>query len=425
MSRVASPLDLQHSSRPSPCALEPARNDVPALHVLLGECFQYTLDKNSLPPNKIAYINAFSKYLHDLHCHENLAFIIEIFRYEYFFEKWLPPASCRMTSDSSLASPCLNLSLDKVMDDLPHPTLAMSKHLRKPSFKSRSNVSLESAMPSTTFDLEFDGPLDPSEAWKTFSSQNILDDDSDLEPDSPTSVLTANGGDLQAVICEQWDYIMWNFIHDRAPIQVNLSDKTFRALMDSDAIKGTPQNPAVLLEAKLEVTRLLNENAYRAFVTLYRNLGHTHDSVTSSPSSMAKLCNTHTFLRKTCLNCSTPSSVHSRTHDSEPACGTHTVVAPVPKKKKSKFLLNWPSYSAIEVGSPTTAINSFISHLKTGPGSSSRNCHSSPQSPLSGTPSRTLPSMLGEVSISRPQSTVTSDGLSSSVLGTIWRRKKR
>lgn len=59
---------------------------VAPLEELVDDCFKHSIDQLN-DPHKVYVVKLFARYIVEAHCHENLSFLIEIFKYEYYFDK--------------------------------------------------------------------------------------------------------------------------------------------------------------------------------------------------------------------------------------------------------------------------------------------------------------------------------------------------
>lgn len=247
------------------------------LQELLDDCFQAALDEKSLCAPRQQYVANFHKYLHDLHCHENLSFIIEIYRYEYFYGKIYPENVDlqRLRAAHTRSSSCLlNTSLEQFIDSLPFPTNVMRRNVSKPPSlaKQPSATGSEASfvLDHALFDFDFDhSTKEPADAWDVLKNQHIA---SDSENSSLASAGLLDSLDQLGLLHDQWAAIVLTFIYENSPQQINLCNKTYREIVDLDEEKDVVHSPLVLVKAKLEVIQLLRENAYSSFVASQRGV---------------------------------------------------------------------------------------------------------------------------------------------------------
>ncbi|KAM9922810.1 hypothetical protein OXX59_005587 [Metschnikowia pulcherrima] len=405
--------------------------DLPqSVEALVNDCFQVTMDAHGLTAERAEYAQKFEKFLTDCHSHENLAFLMEIYRYEYFYERLAPSVG---SHDQVVSASLVDRSLEKFIDTLPDPTRSMGRHLRRSSVKSHSNVSLASSS-GVPFALDFDEPAD---AWQRFSDQQIsADSDSDaasessvLRIDDDASVSPTVSEDSSRLLQEQWQHIFETFIAENAPCQINLSNKTYRALMETYALTG-PHCPSVLLPAKSEIIRLIHENTYHPFTKAMRNCSCENSEASSLLGSPFSARETSPFPRKARdtpeSSVPIPQSVPVEINLLESSHKTSIAVAPVPKKR-SKFLSSLQSTSSSDTSSPSNTLNSFLTHLKPQSGPISRSYSSAPQSPAPATARNLSPfsNMFAEDVIPRPRSSAVPESQPSpSIFGKLWKKKR-
>lgn len=441
------------------------------LEALINDCFQSTMDVHALSAERLEYAQKFQKYLVECHSEENLAFLMEIFRYEYFYERVFPDTPAPKALSASL----VDRSLEKFIDTLPYPTPSMGRHLRRASVKSQSNVSLASST-GVPFALDFDEPGPEShDPWTHFSHQQLSQDlDLDLENDaglvvrvddlSPTSSRAETEPEPETLVSDQWQYIIGMYVEQRAEAQINLSNKTYRAIMDCHVHGVPPHSPHILLAAKQEVMQLIHENTYHPFTKQMQRYctgsgceyagacANGGCSLIGSPLSTARHSQTLPFPRKLAGESTlTPSSTSSRNgsgastplqvnsnananaNASHPAAASGPV-APVPQKKRSKFLHSLSGHgtgsSSSDVGNSSSPLNGILTHFKPNHNShlaSARAYNSAPQSPAHTlTPLREI-SPLSHIhdAIPRPRSSaVPETHLSPSILGKLWKKRR-
>lgn len=396
------------------------------LDELLDDCFQYSVDPKCLCDTRARFVQGFHRFLTERHTHENLEFVIEIFRYEYFFDKIHPEnvelqkVRSASRTHKQFSSSFLNQSLEHFIDSLPYPTSAMRKVHKIRT--SDSELSLSGFLQSDQFGFEFDD-FNPhsSNAWQNFKDQNVSSDD------SSRGSLSLSPLDPEGLLNDQWDYIVKEFISINSPQQVNLNSKTVKEILAEDAISGIHHNPIVLIKAKLEVIQLLEENAYAAFLRSQKtensflecNGPCQFDAIDASMMSMG--INEAPVNKKVLdadVSRSTLPSPLPRPLSLRGGC-TNTQVksaltSPLPQSRiKTKFLSHFSTNS--ENSSSASSISSFMQHFRSNSGSSTRGAVSVPHSGLN----TQAHSPVNE--IPRPSSTVHE---SLSLLGKLMRKKK-
>lgn len=369
---VSSPLVVDHN-----CAL--------LLDELLDDCFQLSVDGTYLCSTRAEYARKFEKYLTDLHNQENLAFVIEVFRYEYFYDKIYDGRNPGL-----LTSPPLNTSANR-FEHMPFPF----KPLSRLSSLKRTNLLASSAKIFTFID-------EPQEVWDKFKDLTVSDD---------SSLESAVAMDTDGIVADQWQYIIARFLTANAPDQINLCKKTVQDIMDDDA-ENDMHHPAVLLQAKTDVVQLLRENAYGLFLKSQKH------SLPTQECPCGGVCDSD--IKPVT---SAASSVASTTQ--------RNLASPVPlARRKPKFLHHISSsHNPSESSGSATSLSSFMSHFKPHYESPTpRKPMSAPQShPVSALHSQNAsPLFMLEEEIRRSTSTTGAHvpPPSPSILGKLFKRKK-
>lgn len=406
------------------------------LEELLHDYFRAVMDRGLLSEERLNVVVDFHKYLKELHCHENLEVIMEIYKYEYFYEK----INGYQTKDpnSNLDpvqldhSEYLNSSLELYIDNLPYPTSSMRKIVRRNSRRSRRSQSIGAVEP---FPLDFYEPApEVTEVWANFCD-NKISSNSDHEcllEMEPAGLM--HDSSIDALLTEQWSYIINNFIVPNLTSQINLSKKTVNLLLDLDATKSIVHKPLVFRSVQSEVMLLLWENAFYPFMRkLNLQERKIFEASSASPvperepvlilpltGSSKNTSNTNLHACSLCDNKSyTPQRSSSvSVKQSEPA-----VAAPVPSKRISKL---FPALASDGSGkrpsSPSGSLTGILTLLKVPAlGGNGYMAFSAPHSPPSATRSRLTTSSLVRT-VSGTSESVLPDG--SSILGKLWRKKR-
>lgn len=207
----------------------------PDIEEFLQDCFLYSIKQLS-DPTKVELIKGFQRHVTKLHCGESLHFLLEVINYEsnfYLVNKGgADPLHARKSSSSSFMS-------------------------------FRSNENVNDAFAFTIDDLN-------ANAWDNFRLKN-LDFDSDDDDDDDNSIMSMshiNDNDLLK-LQHQWKYIIDTFIVPDAEEQVNLSTTAYEVIIAENKTNRL-HNPGVLLIAKDEIIRLLNENVYYPYLRKQR-----------------------------------------------------------------------------------------------------------------------------------------------------------
>lgn len=205
----------------------------PDIEEFLQDCFLYSIKKLS-DPTKVELIRGFHRHVTKLHCGESLHFLLEVINYESNF-----------------------YLVSKGEADQLHGRKSSSSSLM--SFRSNENVN--DAFASTIDDLN-------ANAWDNFRLKNLDSDSDDDDDDSIISMSHINENDFLK-LQHQWKYIINTFIVPDAEEQVNLSTTAYEVMIDENKTNRL-HHPAVLLVAKDEIIRLLNENVYYPYLRKQR-----------------------------------------------------------------------------------------------------------------------------------------------------------
>lgn len=349
--------------------VESGSQRIPPLEDLVHECFKYSIDQLA-DVEKQEQVKNFMKFTSDLHCRENLSFLIEIFRYEYYHAKIFGDEDGFMTPKQSY----LNNSLPGTVELLPFPK---HKQVARRSLRKRSTSSLRSdehepakVFASTIDDLGYDDlhvQQLTSATWSQLMELNVEESDSHQGTDSDVPSLTN-----ETIIEDQWHTIMLTYVYHNAPEQINLSGAAYQKIIDEDNNRGVLHDPIVFLTAKNEILQLLEENVYHAFVHFCKG----KDSRTTSPLSQGRR------VESPC-EVSSELSLDSRMLSTANPAGTmdSPMLTPVtslvsspkmlPKKSKPKFLHMPLSSSVTSTETPSASTSSsslsfsnFLGHFR-------------------------------------------------------------
>ncbi|EDK37743.2 hypothetical protein PGUG_01841 [Meyerozyma guilliermondii ATCC 6260] len=357
---------------------------VPSLDQLIDDCFRYSIGELH-DQKKIDRVESFKKIVVQLHCEENLAFMIDIYKYEYFYAKIYPQTIqdyIESTSSNKLSpKPAfLNRSLSTSIDDLPHPSKIDKNlfHKRVPSSTVMS-VQSDELVPTSVFVSSIDD-LHPAKdlhsTWDTLRDKSTEEEslDDGIDQDS-----TSENEDAR-LLTNQWNHIIFTYVHHDAPLQINLSNMSYQEIIDADKADSGPVSPSALLRAQHEILQLIKENAYIPFINLNRESKSVEESPPSCPSS-APSC----FLSTDSTNPRSPQ-ISARGLDSP-------VLSPTPsnsryKQKKNRFIpFSSPQLESSSTSSSASSITNFFNHLKLHSPTSSRS-----HTPAMGSPPSTASS---------------------------------
>lgn len=324
---------------------------IPQLEDLLDDCFKHSINQPIDPLAKDIVIH-FTKFVNNLHTEENLAFLIEIFKYEYYYDKIFPhnidSLKLRSSSPVHYSNSFLNRSLDQSIDSLPYPTA--SKLSPKPKDDS-SAVFMD--------DIEVTANL--QEVWDNLRDSNLSDSSDHRKSITSTISESIVGEEIsqqdRELLADQWNRIINSYIQNDAPDQINISNKSSREILGEHQHNlGNTHNPIVLVNAKNEILQLIKENAYVPFTKNYKP---SCDELTSECA--AKKPSTPTRNEPKQEAGASPSSLNYDSKVNTPTQYTNELTVPKPNrpifspyltdnasgKKKSRFLhLTTPSGNA-------------------------------------------------------------------------------
>jgi hypothetical protein len=162
---------------------------LPSLDELVDNCFLYHTGR-LCDPAKINCVKKFEAYVKLVHCQENLGFLIEVFRYECYFEKIVTQYDSpsilkkKITKTSSGQSffPDTSYAFASTIDDLDVPTDSpnMSESEDEPSVSNPLSIDVRELTQTITKDLQLQNP---DKVNSTFYNSYI-------EPASTTSLST-------------------------------------------------------------------------------------------------------------------------------------------------------------------------------------------------------------------------------------------
>ncbi|KAK6461413.1 hypothetical protein DFJ63DRAFT_319684 [Scheffersomyces coipomensis] len=277
---------------------------VPSLDFLINDCFLKSINHLSINEDieddtdishRLKLVELFENFINKVHCQENLHFLIEIFKYEYYYENIFPN-----NTDSSIIKDSNSDDYEKLrLKNTPSPSPAQffipPSHYKQLELSSSSTGIISSA-PSQSFNSgsgflsktisirseELDpnqvfvstiDDLDPqnlstlnNNIWDNLKSQNIdnEEDGSDDEIEELQEDNTINDRDRQLLI-NQWNLILNNYVIENSPDQINISQKLHDQII-VESSKSDIHQPLILLKAKNEVYQIIKENTYLQFI---------------------------------------------------------------------------------------------------------------------------------------------------------------
>lgn len=363
--RKPNPTLLQQVSSSTP--ISPVATPAPAsprlaslLDALLEDCVLQSLDSNLLCPPRIEYVKQFHRFLRERHCHENLSFLIEVFRYKYFYDKIapVPAATAPEEAAHTLFKPSfLDQLLELSIENLQFPSLSIRRAVRSISH-SRSNSVANVALPFP-FELDDDDHTPSSaSAWDTLKDSYLSSETSSLELAASDRSCTLS--EKTSLLHEQWAMIVERYIEPNSPEQVNVCATTAHRIMDADSLGVV--HPSVFGPAKVEVIDLLRENAYHAFLSASpAPVCVCHSGLSQSHSPKRELAVLGLAIS---LRMSTPAVASAPL---EPPSTRSQAVSPSPHYKRRNKLLSQLSGSFDDVSGSSgssLSLSGIIHHFK-------------------------------------------------------------
>ncbi|KAG7666080.1 uncharacterized protein J8A68_000336 [[Candida] subhashii] len=279
------PSDSTNSSNSNSNSRSSSPSVIPPLDELVNDCFLHTI--NQLEDlNKLSIVESFMQYLIKQHCQENLYFLIDIYKYEFYYNK--------LYNNN-------HESVEHRLNHTPSPSLAkyMSSNaslnsIIQPSYRNNSSKRNSITTTSSCTINNDDGmfmadDLDANEyaqfnanIWEELRSRQI-DDDSESEFD-----YQQDDEEDEEVLMNQWNYIMNTYIKIDSTCQINISQKLFKEIAE-ESINNSIHNPLVLIKARNETFALLKENGYSSFVSKFKSnsllIKSNNSTISSSPTT--------------------------------------------------------------------------------------------------------------------------------------------
>lgn len=215
---------------------------LPSLEDLINDCFLESVGQKI----KSTITQDFTDYVAKAHCEENLHFLVEIYKYEAYYNKIFPNNKEKLN----------NTPVKLLLSDL---------EIRPPRRGSRSSKfsvsrTLSFDDPTMMFVQSIDdlgGTHDISQAWENLrNTVDLLDEESLPDPEEEPA---------EATLVSQWRYIIDHFITDDAPEQINIPQQISMDIMSEDSKDSTLVHPTVFRNVRQEVLQLLQENVYYKF----------------------------------------------------------------------------------------------------------------------------------------------------------------
>ncbi|CAH2354067.1 hypothetical protein CLIB1423_14S01288 [[Candida] railenensis] len=289
--------NLINTMVPSPRTNE---KKVPALEELIDLCYRlnskviannhYTLNHDNLDYDELL-VYQFERYVIELHCQENLRFLIEIFKYEHLYDSIFPDNDNLRLNTPSPRPAAFSNSLNALngrltreatpVGSIGHAPIGSS---RAGSLKSMNTVDNE---PASVFASTIDDLNDVKEAntniWDELMERELHNQERDSDSSDDEVDSSIINSDVSAVpldkdsfhspklveerekLTRQWDHIIKRYIIEDASEQINLSNNAYTEIMNENESVTNYHSPNAMWRAKNEVLQLIKENAYVSF----------------------------------------------------------------------------------------------------------------------------------------------------------------
>ncbi|KAL6451090.1 hypothetical protein SBY92_001341 [Candida maltosa Xu316] len=410
--RAISSLDQAiHSSNTSTRSNSPS---LPSLDDLVNDCFLNTIGLLH-DDSKIKLVNDFTEYLTKQHTEENLKFLIDIYRYEYYynlkFHPTLADGEC-LEQDRINNTPSPNnmgnatmLSPITQQHDYSATSLESLQHISKTRSIQSEDLDPQYALISTIDDLDDVDQVNDN-VWDNFQRKFTDDDDDDddiHDENNADEQLEEEDEDYKS-LTKEWKYIMNTYVKYDSPMQINISQKLFKEIVEESSVLRL-HNPLTLIKAKNEVLRMLKENGYFGFGGHLRKLQKQQEEENSKASSMASS-----------FSPTSPSisinDVHTSPSSNEITPTSKARDIPTTPKDIKNARSGNPSPTLSPSDLTTTENGSFFSKLSSLPKRSNKVFAQNPNSTSS--PTSSVSSLLGHLKLGKDSSGSSNSSLSDS-----------
>lgn len=255
---------------------------VPPLEELIDLCYQHKMQEMELSRpiwtdvlgaefNEFL-VSEFERFLIELHCLENLKFLIEIFKYERLYNALFPDNQNLRLNTPSPKPAMMYGSIGRSVDEIagykkPRNTPMLTPLSKPASVKSFNSLENDpaSVFASTIDDI---GIKEAStNIWDDLMDRELhhrsdLDSDNNSDVDSDSSNLHSLRYIESKKLSQTWGNIIKRFVMNDAHDQINLSNQAYGEIMSD--LEEIP-SPNSLWRAKQEILQLIKENAYNSF----------------------------------------------------------------------------------------------------------------------------------------------------------------
>ena len=219
---------------------------------------------------KIKVVQDFTDYLTKQHTQENLNFLVDIYRYEYYYKlKFdLNNNEQEASTNNYISNGTLNCNNNESELNLRYHSccsLESLSNMRKTRLIQSVDLDPQNAFVSTIDDLDDFGNANEN-IWDNLKDKYTCSDDENDNKSQDQSVNNPNDEQDPDIILlnDEWKYIMNTYIKCGSPMEINISQTLFKQIVQESAFSRL-HHPQTLTKASKEVLRMLNENGYVNF----------------------------------------------------------------------------------------------------------------------------------------------------------------
>lgn len=249
---------------------------LPPLEDLVNDCFLHSLGQLE-DEGKIKMVQDFTDYLAKQHTQENLNFLVDIYRYEYYYKlKFDPNISeqetlpCNHVSNGTLD--CNNNESGLNLRYHSCSSFESFSNMRKTRLIQSVDLDPQNAFVSTIDDLDDFGNANEN-IWDNLKDKYTCRDDEDDNDSQDQSRNNSNNDEDPEIklLNDEWKYIMNTYIKCDSPMEINISQTLFKQIVQESTFSRL-HHPQTLTKASKEVMRMLNENGYVNFNSYVKKL---------------------------------------------------------------------------------------------------------------------------------------------------------
>lgn len=251
---------------------------VPSLETLINQCCEdYYSGKGKtgeqIQQKQRGYYDSesFKQFIIDLHCQENLKFLVEIYQYEKIwnkvFKKKYSVLKCKSVSSNESGSAKRKGSVggtgDFFRDERQNSNPSMISHgYDLDSADIERELHLTNEELSANWSMLFN---------KSFESEEVCDQPDGCLCETSDSLRTVNKSKIQVYLLNQltlkFNDIIENFIKKNAAFEINLPTDIYDAIMkDVSDSRILHHSPSIFVKSKNHTLQLLRENIYFKFL---------------------------------------------------------------------------------------------------------------------------------------------------------------